>query len=153
MLDQKTQVKNIMTGKDGKLLIVIDNKSEELLEIDTYSIKGNYTNLDYQPVGSYQKFGVPSDVSYTLTFTEAVVRDDVIMAPLLEAAAAGKNISFSFRATAQRPDGVPQTLALDDCIPDGEFDLMTLTPGEVIKRNHSYRVNAAPTWLKKLSGF
>lgn len=77
MLDQKTLVKNIMTGKDGKLLIVIDNKSEELLEIDTYSIKGNYTNLDYQPVGSYQKFGVPSDVSYTLTFTEAVVRDDV----------------------------------------------------------------------------
>ena len=58
MLDQKTLVKNIMTGKDGKLLIVIDNKSEELLEIDTYSIKGNYTNLDYQPVGSYQKFGV-----------------------------------------------------------------------------------------------
>ena len=74
MLDQKTLVKNIMTGKDGKLLIVIDDKSEELLEIDTYSIKGNYTNLDYQPVGSYQKFGVPSDVSYTLTFTEAVVR-------------------------------------------------------------------------------
>ena len=97
MLDQKTLVKNIMTGKDGKLLIVIDNKSEELLEIDTYSIKGNYTNLDYQPVGSYQKFGVPSDVSYTLTFTEAVVRDDVIMAPLLEAAAAGKKHQLQFQ--------------------------------------------------------
>ena len=66
MLDQKTLVKNIMTGKDGKLLIVIDNKSEELLEIDTYSIKGNYTNLDYQPVGSYQKFGVPSDETTSL---------------------------------------------------------------------------------------
>lgn len=85
MLDQKTLVKNLMTGKDGKLLIEVDGVSEELLEIDTYSVKANYTNLDYQPVGSYQKFGVPADVSYTLTFTEAVVRDDLIVAPLIEA--------------------------------------------------------------------
>lgn len=87
MLDQRTLVKNIMTGKDGKLVIDVDGVSEDLLEIDTYSVKANYTNLDYQPVGSYQKFGVPSDVSYTLTFTEAVVRDDLIMTPLLNAAA------------------------------------------------------------------
>lgn len=153
MLDQKTLVKNIMTGKDGKLLITIDGDSQELLEIDTYSVKANYTNLDYQPVGSYQKFGVPSDVSYNLTFTEAVVRDDLIMAPLLAAAATGTNISFSFRASAQRPDGTLQNLVLEDCIPDGEFDLMTLTPGEVIKRNHSYRINSAPAWMDSLVGF
>lgn len=153
MLDQRTLVKNIMTGKDGKLVIDVDGVSEDLLEIDTYSVKANYTNLDYQPVGSYQKFGVPSDVSYTLTFTEAVVRDDLIMTPLLNAAAAGKNISFKFRASAERPDGTLQDLTLEDCIPDGEFDLMTLTPGEVIKRNHSYRVNSAPVWLHSLAGF
>lgn len=153
MLDQKTLVKNLMTGKDGKLLIEVDGVSEELLEIDTYSVKANYTNLDYQPVGSYQKFGVPADVSYTLTFTEAVVRDDLIVAPLIEAAAAGKNISFVFRANAERPDGTMQNLTLADCIPDGEFDLMTLTPGEIIKRNHSYRINSAPKWIDRLAGF
>ena len=85
-MNQKTLVKNLMTGKDGKLFIDVNGVSEELLEIDTYSVKANYTNLDYQPVGSYQKFSVPADVSYTLTFTEAVVRDDLIMEPLLEAA-------------------------------------------------------------------
>lgn len=142
-----------MTGKDGKLFIEVDGKSEELLEIDTYSVKANYTNLDYQPVGSYQKFGVPADVSYTLTFTEAVVRDDVIMSPLVKAAADGKNISFIFRASATRPDGTEQNLTLEECIPDGEFDLMTLTPGEIIKRNQSYRINSAPKWLNELSGF
>ena len=89
-----------MTGKDGKLFLSVDDQPVELLEIDTYSVKANYTNLDYQPVGSYQKFSVPGDVSYTLTFTEAVVRDDVIMEPLLAAAKNGKNISFTFRASA-----------------------------------------------------
>lgn len=147
-MNQKTLVKNLMTGKDGKLFIDVNGVSEELLEIDTYSVKANYTNLDYQPVGSYQKFSVPADVSYTLTFTEAVVRDDLIMEPLLEAAKSGKNISFTFRASANKPDGTQQKLTIEDCIPDGEFDLMTLTPGEIIKRNQSYRINSTPEWIK-----
>ena len=148
MLDQKTLVKNLMTGKDGKLFLSVDDQPVELLEIDTYSVKANYTNLDYQPVGSYQKFSVPGDVSYTLTFTEAVVRDDVIMEPLLAAAKNGKNISFTFRASANKPDGTQQQLTIEAGIPDGEFDLMTLTPGEIIKRNQSYRINSTPEWFK-----
>ncbi|MCI9641122.1 MAG: hypothetical protein HFE72_13515 [Emergencia sp.] len=153
MLDQKTLVKNLMTGKDGSLFISVGDATVELFEIDTYSVKANYTNLDYQPVGSYQKFGVPADVSYTLTFTEAVVRDDIIMKPLMDAAKAGKNISFTFRAKVKRPDDTKAHLVLEECIPDGEFDLMTLTPGEIIKRNQSFRVNGAPDfqdWLKDL---
>ncbi len=98
-----------MTGKDGRLLVEFDGNMEALIEVDSYSVKANYSNIDYQPVGSYQKFGVPSDVSYTLTYTEAVVRDDVVMEPLLAAAAAGKNYSFVFQAMTERPDGEEQS--------------------------------------------
>ena len=49
MLDQKTLVKNLMTGKDGSLFISVGDATVELFEIDTYSVKANYTNLDYQP--------------------------------------------------------------------------------------------------------
>lgn len=153
MLDQQTLVKNLMTGKDGRLLVEFDGNMEALIEVDSYSVKANYSNIDYQPVGSYQKFGVPSDVSYTLTYTEAVVRDDVVMEPLLAAAAAGKNYSFVFQAMTKRPDGEEQRLTLRECIPDGEFDLMSLTPGEIIKRNTSFRVNSVPEWVSKLTGF
>ena len=41
MLDQKTLVKNLMTGKDGKLFLSVDDQPVELLEIDTYSVKAN----------------------------------------------------------------------------------------------------------------
>ena len=153
MLDQQTLVKNLMTGKDGRLLVEFDGNMEALIEVDSYSVKANYSNIDYQPVGSYQKFGVPSDVSYTLTYTEAVVRDDVVMEPLLAAAAAGENYSFVFQAMTERPDGEEQRLTLRECIPDGEFDLMSLTPGEIIKRNTSFRVNSVPEWVSKLTGF
>lgn len=153
MLDQQTLVKNLMTGKDGRLLVEFDGNMEALIEVDSFSVKANYSNIDYQPVGSYQKFGVPSDVSYTLTYTEAVVRDDVVMEPLLAAAAAGKNYSFVFQAMTERPDGEEQRLTLRECIPDGEFDLMSLTPGEIIKRNTSFRVNSVPEWVSKLTGF
>lgn len=152
-LDQRTLVKNLMTGKDGRILIEVDGVMEALLEVDSYSVKANYTNIDYQPVGSYQVYGVPSNVTYTLTYTEAVVRDDVVMEPLLEAAAAGQNVSYVFQTMAQRPDGTEQRLTLRDCIPDGEFDLMTLTPGELIKRNTAFRVNDVPQWLSTLGGF
>lgn len=148
MLDHSAYVKNIMTGKDGSILTEIDGVLTPLMGVDTYSVKANYTNLDYQPVGSYQKYGVPSDVSYTLTFTEAVVREDLVMEPLLRAAAKGKSISFVFQAKIERPDGTEHRLVLKECIPDGEFDLRTLTPGEIIKRNHSYRVNAVPKWME-----
>ena len=53
----------------------------------------------------------------------------------------------------ERPDGEEQRLTLRECIPDGEFDLMSLTPGEIIKRNTSFRVNSVPEWVSKLTGF
>lgn len=150
-MDQRSLVKNLMTGKDGRLLLEYGDEMQVLLQVDTYSIKANYGNIDYQPVGSYQKYGVPSEVSYTLTFTEAVVCDEYIMEPMLAAAAAGDNISFVFQTMAQRPDGVEQRLTIRDCIPDGEFDLMTLTPGEIIKRNNSFRCNDIPEWISTLT--
>lgn len=149
-MDQRTLVKNLMTGKDGRLLIEYEGNMEVLLQVDSYSLKANYGNIDYQPVGSYQKYGVPSDVTYTLNFTEAVVSDDYVMTPLMAAATAGKNASFVFQTMAERPDGTEQRVTCRECIPDGEFDLMSLTPGEIIKRNQSFKLNDVPEWISAL---
>ena len=35
-----------------------------------------------------------------------------------------------------------------NCLPDGTVDLMNLTPGDIIKRNWSFRVNAIPEYLE-----
>lgn len=149
-MDQKTLVKNLMTGKDGRLLIEYEGNMEVLLQVDSYKLNANYSNIDYHPVGSYQEFKIPSKVTYALTFTEAVVSDEYVMTPLMEAAIAGDNASFVFQTMAKRPDGTEQRVTCRECVPDGEFDLMSLTPGEIIKRSHSFGVNDLPEWISAL---
>ena len=144
--------RKVMTGHDGKLYITVGGKSQFMANVDTFQAQINFSNTDFQPVGDLQVYAIPISFTCTLTYTEAVISDDLVMAPILDALAKGIVPTFDFRGTLDRPyDGQGQELVYGNCIPDGAFDIQNLTPGEVIKRSTSYRVNSIPKFLQKLA--
>lgn len=143
--------RKVMTGHDGKLYITVGGVSQFMANVDTFQSQINFTNTEFQPVGDLMNYAIPTGVSVTLTYTEAVISDDLVMAPILDALAKGYVPTFDFRGTLDRQyDSQGQAITYNNCIPDGAMDLQNLTPGEVIKRSTSYRVNSLPKYLKKL---
>ena len=145
--------RKVMTGHDGKLYITIDGVSVPLLNVDTFQAQMNFSNTDFQPVGDLMNYAIPIGINCTLTFTEAVVTDEYVMTPILESLKKGIVPTFDFRGTLDRPyDSQEQQYTYGNCVPDGSFDLQNLTPGEVIKRSTSFRVNSVPEAIKALAG-
>lgn len=143
--------RKLMTGKDGRLFIEIDGNQTFLAEVDSFTVSMSVANTDYQPVGSILVGAVNTGVSFSLQFSEAVVRDDVIIQPLIEAIRNGKVPTYNFQGGAERWDGQEQRMTFRDCTPDGEFQLMNLSAGEIIKRSQSFRINSIPEWLSALT--
>lgn len=71
----------LMTGKDGRLFVEFGGKNVFLAEINTYSVVMNVNTAEKQPVGSILVHRIPTGVTFDLTFTEMVIRDDLIMEP------------------------------------------------------------------------
>ena len=145
-------VRTLMTGNDGKLFIYDDkNNAIHLAEVRDFEIKATFGNVDYQPLGDLQEYSIPSKVKYTLTFSGAVVRDDLTLKPIIDSLTKNKFPVYDFQSTATRTaDGMEQQITLRDCIPTGDFDIMTLKAGEVIMREQTFIVNSTPELNKAL---
>lgn len=141
----------LMTGKDGKLFVEVDGVNVFLAEINTYSVVMNVNTTEKQPVGSILVHRIPTGVTFDLTFTEMVVRDDVIVEPLLKAIAEGKIPVYNFQGVANKPDGQEQRIAFNNAVPNGSFGLQTLTPGEVVEREQSFALNSIPKFISALA--
>ena len=72
----------LMTGKDGKLFVEVGGVNTFLAEINEFKVAMNANTAEYQGVGSILVGTVPTGVTFDLTYTEAVIRDDVINALL-----------------------------------------------------------------------
>ena len=150
-------VKNVLnttelaTGKDGGLLVECGGKNVLLAEIDNFAVNMNVNTTEKQPVGSIVVHSVPTGVSFALTFSEMVVRDDVIMEPLLDSIRKGKVPVFHFQGVVEKPDGQEQRMAFNNAVPNGTFDLMKVTPGEVITRDHNFALNSIPEYISSLA--
>ena len=142
--------RKLMTGKDGRVFIEFDGEQMFFAEVESFNVAMSVTNTDVQPVGSILQYAVNTGVSYSVTLSEMVVRDDLLAMPIQEKVKEGKMPTFTFQAGAERWDGQEQRVVLRRCTPDGSIDLLNLTPGEVIKRAMSFRVNDIPEWLKSL---
>lgn len=142
----------LMTGKDGRCFVECGGKNFFLAEVDSFAVNMSVTNVDAQPVGNIVSGAVPTGVTFNITLSEMVIRDDLVMEPLIEAIRGGRIPFYTFQTAATRQtDGQEQRMVLRSCVPDGEFNLMNLVPGEIIKRNQSYRINRVPEWLKTLA--
>lgn len=143
--------RKVMTGHDGKLYITVAGKSYFMANVDTFQAQINFSNISFTPIGNYMEYAIPGGFSVSLNFTEAVVSDEFTMGPILEALAEGYVPVFDFRGVLDRKyDNQSQELTYGDCVPDGAFDIQNFNPGEVIKRNTSFRVNSIPKYLSKL---
>ena len=146
-------VRNLVTGKDGQLFVTTRKTTNMFLaECDTFQAQLSPANTDYQPVGSALVFGVNTGYSITLTLTEAVVRDDVMIGVLIEDLRNGYFPGFDFQGKIRRRDGQAERIVYRWCIPDGTVDLQNLQPGEIIKRAWSLRVNATPELIESFRG-
>ena len=140
----------LMTGKDGRLFVEFNGVNVFLAEINTYSVNMNVNTAEKQPVGSIVVHRIPTGVTFDLTFTEMVIRDDLIIEPLLESLHNGWVPVYNFQGVAYKPDGQEQRLAFNNAVPNGTFGLQTLTPGEVIEREQSFALNSIPQFIKSL---
>lgn len=145
-------VRNVSSGKDGQLFVT--NKAGDnvfLAEVDTFSAKISPINVDYQPVGSSLKYSVNTGYTFSLSFTEVVVRDDIMVSELLEELLSGYFPVWEFQGKLQRRDGQSQRAVYRNCVPEGEIDIQSFVPGELVKRNWSFRVNAEPELIGMLT--
>lgn len=140
----------LMTGIDGCLAVEVNGKQVPLLEVANFSIVMNFNTVDKQYVGDPLVKRVPTGVSIDLTFTESVVRDDIFLKPILEDLRRGKFPTYNFQGTMTKPDGQEERLGLNNCVPNGNFTLQNLTPGEVIERENSFAINEIPQLISSL---
>ena len=143
--------RKLMSGKDARVFMELDGVQYFFAELESFNLVMNVTNTDVQPVGSILQFAVGTGVNYAVTMTEMVVRDDLTMLPIQNAIREGKIPYFTFQAGAERWDSQEQRAVIRNCTPDGSIDLLNLVPGEIIKRNMSFRVNDIPDWIKTLT--
>lgn len=143
-------VRKAITGKDGRLFVADPTGNNIFLaEVDTFQTQLNLTNIDIQPVGSTLAYAVNTGYTITLTMTEIVIRDDVMIDRLISDIQKGYFPSFNFTGKLRRRDGKVETIVYRNCVPDGNIDLQNITPGDAIKRSWSFRVNASPDLQSK----
>lgn len=151
MSNQTLNTAELMTGKDGLLFVEINGKNVPLLEVETFSVVMNFNVVEKQFVGSAVIKRIPSGVSFDLTFTEAVVRDDTFIEPILKDLKKGKFPNYNFQGKTEKPDGQEQRIAYNNVVPNGTIGLQSLTPGEVISREQAWAINEVPEMISALA--
>lgn len=141
----------LMTGKDGRLFVEFQGINYFLAEINTFAVNMNVNTTETQPVGSILVHRIPTGVTFDLTYTEMVIRDDLIMEPLLTAIQAGQIPVYNFQGVAYKPDGQEQRLAFNNAVPNGTFGIQSLTPGEIIQREQSFALNSIPAFISAIA--
>ena len=143
--------RELMNGTDGCLFIEgPDGVNVPFLELQNYSINANVLGTEMQFVGNPTQQFIQTGYAFTLTVTESVVRDDLIIVPLLKAAKAGKFLHFNFQGLIVKPDGQEQRISLNDVVPNGNMGLQNVTPGEPVSREMNFSINTPPEFITSL---
>lgn len=137
LIDPRT----IIQGYDGELYA---DDGTFLAMVNTWQAQVNIKNTDYQPAGSAIEVAIMSGYSVTLTFTETVVQDAVLLKKLINELKAGRQPQFGFQGVLRGKNGSEGRYPFRSCVPDGNIDIANVQPGDIIKRAWSFRVNEAP---------
>jgi hypothetical protein len=141
----------LMKGTDGLLFVEYEGVNVPLLEIENFSVSMNFNAVDKQYVGNPVVQSVPTGVAFNLTFTESVVRDEPIINVILDHLKRGKFPVFKFQGKLEKPDGQEQRYAFNNAVPNGNFGLMNVTPGEIVSREQNYTLNEIPDIISSIA--
>lgn len=140
----------LMRGTDGLLFVEYEGNQVPLLEVENYSVSMNFAAAQKQYVGNPVVQSIPTGVSFALTITESVVRDEPIVLVILDNIKRGKFPVFHFQSKLTKPDGQEQRFGLNDAVPNGEFGLQNVTPGEICSRPMNFALNSIPECISSL---
>ncbi|WP_195540502.1 phage tail tube protein [Eubacterium maltosivorans] len=141
-------VRKVLTGKDGQLFVTVKGQQYLLSESNEFSAQLSINNTDYQPSGSSLVYAINTGFTLTLTLTEVVIRDDLMLLALHEGLKDGRLPWFDFSTKLRGYDGSYQRQTFPNCAPDGSIDLVNIKPGELVQRPWSFRCNAIPELLE-----
>jgi hypothetical protein len=85
--------RNILTGKDGELY---DDQGNFLAMVNTFTAQLSINNTGYTPAAEALEVAVFTGYTVTLTFTETVVEDAVLLQKLLDAIKSKKQLFANF---------------------------------------------------------
>lgn len=141
----------LMKGTDGLLFVEYDGANIPLLEVENFAVSMNFAATDKQYVGNPVIQSITTGVSFSLTFTESVVRDEPIVNVILNSLKRGKFPVFNFQGKLEKPDGQEQRYAFNNAVPNGNFGLMNVTPGEIVSREQNYTLNEVPDIISSIA--
>lgn len=145
ILTDALDVSNVVSGKDAQIYITLSDGTDLFLaEVDTFSAQLNVNNTKIQPIGTLQEQSVPISTSVSISMTEIVIRDDVMLEKLYADMRNGFIPMFNLMGKLRRRDGKFQRQVFRQCVPDGTIDLFNISPGEIIKRQWNFAVNGIP---------
>lgn len=149
-MPETLDLRKVLSGKDGRIYVTVGGTTYFLAEAASFTAALNPVNADVQPMGSALIGAVPTGYTVTISMNEYVVRDDVIIEPIINALKNGGNPVFDFQGVLDRTmiDGQESRQTFRNCVPDGTVNLMSMTPGEVVQRETSFRGNAIPEIIK-----
>ena len=140
----------LMNGKDGCLFVEYNGTQIPLLDVENYAVNMNFNTVQKQFIGDPTVKSIPTGVSYSLSITECVVRDEPIVLVILDNIKKGKIPVFNFQSKLEKPDGQEQRFGLNEAVPSGEFGLVNVTPGEVCSRPMNFALNTIPECISSL---
>ncbi len=141
----------LMKGTDGCLFVEFNGTNVPLLEVENFAVSMSFTAADKQYVGNPVIQSIPTGVAFQLTFTESVVRDEPITNVILDHLKRGKFPVFNFQGKLEKPDGQEQRYGFNNAVPNGNFGLMNVTPGEIVSREQNYTLNEVPEIISSIA--
>ncbi len=130
-----------LTGVDGHLY----NKDGVLMAlVDTFQTNVSYNNQPYTVLGDPQEHETADTYKVSLTFTQFVIVDDVMIQELMSSMRTRRQPHWNFRGVLRGHDGSEQSITYRDCLPSGQIDLQNLQVNQTIKRTWNFIVNRPP---------
>ena len=140
---------NVLTGKDGEVWISTDGGITNIClgNADSFNAQLNVVSQDMQPLGSSLIYGVDTGYSITVTLSEIVIRDDILLDKIYEGLNSGVLPRFTLRGKLTRRDKKTHEQVFRNCKPESSVDLLNIVPGEIVKRPWTFRANATPALI------
>lgn len=146
---------HVRTGKDGALFLNTGENLMLLSSCNEFRISISFNNADWQPVSSGLIYAVPTGYTVTISLTDAVITDEYVSSKVFEnleeSGPRADSRTFEFQTLLEAKNGRDQRILVKGCIPDGDVDLLNITPGEIVQHQWTFRCNATPKVLDKLS--
>lgn len=141
----------LMKGTDGLLFVEYNGANVALVEVENFAVSMSFNAADKQYVGNPVVQSVPTGVAFQLTLTESVVRDEPIVNVILDHLKRGKFPVFNFQGKLEKPDGQMQRYGFNNAVPNGNFGLMNVTPGEIVSREMNFTLNEVPEIISSIA--